>query len=215
MKTTFTCTLTLLLLTVLNFAPADAQQYVHTQTLTGHTRSAYSIAFKDDTTLISGRTDDTVRAWNVSTGTQIWERDVGDFVYAVAVPAHSPFYVAYGGYSNHDIRFRYTDTGNWRGSLTGHTGAVLGLAFKPGQHLLASASFDDTIRIWNTADKTKLRHVRTLRGHTHDVYSVAWSPDGTTLASGSSDGTVRLWNPNNGINFAILRGHKSAVYSIA
>ena len=215
MKKLTLLTLTLVLMAAMALTTANAQQYVHTDTLTGHTNLAYSIAFKDNGTLISGGYDDTLRAWNVSTGRQRWEQDVGNLIYAVALPSHNPHFIAYGGDSNHDIRMRYSEDGGWRGKVAGHTSPPLSLAFKPNSYLLASGSWDKTIRIWDMGDRDNLRHVRTFRGHTKMVTSVAWSPDGRTLASGSEDGTVRLWNSNNGINFAVLRGHTEIVVKVA
>ena len=207
--------LTLVLMVAMAVTTANAQQYVHTDTLTGHTQTVYGIAFKDNGTLITGGPDGTLRAWDVSTGTQRWEKDVGAEVWAVALPSHDPFFIAYGGYSNNAIRMRYSDDGDWRGEVAGHTSSVTSLAFKPNSYVLASGSHDNTIRIWDVEDRDNLWHVRTLRGHTDVVYSVAWSPGGRTLASASGDGTVRLWNPNNGINFAVLRGHTAAVFCVA
>ena len=217
MKKLMVLTLTLVLIAAMALTPATAQQYVHTDTLTGHTSWVGGIAFKDNGTLISGGGDDTLRAWNVATGTQRWERGVGNSVWAVALPSHDPNFIAYGGSGNHNIRMRYSNDGDWRGEVTGHTHtvAVTSLAFKPNNYRLASGGQDNTVRIWDVRDRDNLRHVRTLREHTDDVDSVAWSPDGRVLASGSNDGTVRLWNPNNGINFAVLRGHTEAVRSVA
>ncbi len=215
MKRGMVLTLTLVLLAAMAVTTANAQQYVHTDTLTGHANRIVGIAFKDNGTLISGGYDDTLRAWNVTTGTQRWSKNVGNHVFAVALPSHDPFFIAYGGHRDHDIRMRYSNDGDSRGNVSGHTNTVLCLAFKPNSYVLASGSWDDTIRIWDVGDNTNLRHVSALRGHTDDVLSVAWSPDGRTLASGSSDGTVRLWNPNNGINFAVLRGHTEHVSSVA
>ena len=216
MKKTARFSLALLLsVTSMILTPATAEAWIETQILRGHTSGVHSVAFKDNSTLISGSYDDYLRAWNLATGTQRWSKDVGNIVYAVAVPLHDPFYVAYGGANNGDVRLRYTDDGDWRGRLEGHTNAIRTLAFAPSRHLLASGSPDDTIRLWDTADVDNLRHLRVLRGHTSDVVSVAFSPDGRTLASGSADGTIRLWNPNNGINFAILRGHTEVVIPVA
>ena len=215
MKKLTLLTLTLALIAAMAVTTATAQQYVHTDTLKGHTSWVNGIAFKDNGTLISGSGDDTLRAWNVTTGTQRWQQDVGDRVRAVALPSHNPLFIAYGGNNNHNIRMRYSDDGDWRGDVAGHTNTVTSLAFKPNSYLLASGSGDNTIRIWDVGDRDNLRHVLTLRGHTETVISVAWSPDGRTLASGSGDGTVRLWNPNNGINFAVLRGHTEGVYCVA
>ena len=206
--------LTLVLMAAMAVTTANAQQYVHTDTLTGHTGYVYGITFKDNGTLISGSQDHTLRAWDVTTGTQRWEQDVRDSVWAVALPSHDPHFIAYGGSENNDIRTRYSEDGDWRGSVAGHTGAVTSLAFKPNSYLLASGSQDKTVRIWEVRDRDNLRHVRTLQ-HPDRVSSVAWSPNGRTLASGSHDGTVRLWNPNNGINFAVLRGHTERVTCVA
>ena len=209
--------LTLLLTTAMAVTTATAQQYVHTDTLRGHTSVIVAIAFQDNRTLITGGHDTTLRAWDVATGTQRWEQSVGRGTPAdaVAQPSHDPHFIAYGGQNNFDIRMRYSGGGNWRGKVVGHTAQVTSLAFKPNSYLLASGSGDNTIRLWDVGDRDKLRHVSTLRGHTKFVASVAWSPDGRTLASGSSDGTVRLWNPNNGINFAVLRGHTAAITCVA
>ena len=215
MKTRTVLTLTLVLIAALAVTTANAQQYVHTDTLTGHTRKVYAIAFKDNGTLIGGH-GAILRAWDVTTGTQRWEQDVGDNVFAVAHHwQRNPSFFAYGGSYNNNIRMRYSSHGNWRGEVEGHTGAVSSLAFKPNSYLLASGGHDTTIRIWNVFDNQNMRLVRTLRGHTKPVSSVAWSPDGRTLASASWDGTVRLWNPDNGINFAVLRGHTDEVYCVA
>ena len=215
MKKLTLLTLTLVLIAAVAVTTATAQQYVHTDTSSVHTGWLRAIAFKDNGTLISGGDDDTLRAWNVTTGGQRWEQGVGNKVYAVALPSHNPHFIAYGGRDNHDIRMRYSDDGDWRGEVSGHTNTVLSLAFKPNSYRLASGSVDKTIRIWDVGDRDNLQHVRTLRGHTEGVVSVAWSPDGRTLASASGDGTVRLWNPNNGINFAVLRGHTEGVNSVA
>ena len=86
------------------------------------------------------------------------------------------------------------------------------IAFNPNNSLLASASVDSTIQLWNLNTNTLQA---TLRGHTSNVLSVAFDPNGALLASGSADGTVRLWNPITETLEATLQGHTGDVLSVA
>ena len=81
----------------------------------------------------------------------------------------------------------------------GHTGYVSSVAFSPDGSLIASGSWDHTIKLWRVSDGAL---VATLTGHTWEVYSVAFSPDGSLIASGSEDATIRLWRVSDG---ALLR----------
>lgn len=61
--------------------------------------------------------------------------------------------------------------------------------------ILASASFDSTVRLW---DVERGVCIHTLTKHTEPVYSVAFSPDGKFLASGSFDKCVHIWSTQTG-----------------
>ncbi len=216
--------ITLLILTLLSMFTANlpfafAQEYFHTRMLVGHKISVQAIAFKDDSTLISLGQDGTLRSWNLDTGAQHWSTEIGIFLTAdLAISTQDTRFAVYAGgiFFRPYIGMVYTDDGDLRGDLMGHTNTANTLDFKPGSSMLASGSNDDTIRLWDlTWNAWRNRPVRTLRGHKNDVETVAWSPDGTMLASGSKDRTVRLWNPNNGNNTAVLRGHEKTVKAVA
>jgi molecular chaperone DnaK len=84
----------------------------------------------------------------------------------------------------------------FEGELTGHTRDVWTVAFNPDGTLLATASVDMTVRLWDTA--TGQPQGEPLTGHTEGVASAAFSPDGTLLASSSNDNTIRLWDVATG-----------------
>ncbi|KAA8589774.1 hypothetical protein FQN60_013288, partial [Etheostoma spectabile] len=69
--------------------------------------------------------------------------------------------------------------------------------------MLASASFDSTVRLW---DVERGICIHTLTKHQEPVYSVAFSPDGRHLASGSFDKCVHIWNTQTGALVHSYRG---------
>jgi len=75
--------------------------------------------------------------------------------------------------------------------LEGHTGPVLGAAFRADGTVLATGAADKTVRIWDVATG---KQVRELTGHPDWIRAVTFSPDGKFLVTGCDDGMVRVWD---------------------
>jgi WD40 repeat protein len=95
---------------------------------------------------------------------------------------------------------------NW---LQGHTAPVMGATFSPDGQIIASASWDSTIKLWTPSGQ----ELKTLKGHSGELWNVVFSPDGKTLASASSDQTVKLWNVD-GTELHTLTGHTGPVIEV-
>ncbi|MGE5656004.1 MAG: WD40 repeat domain-containing protein [Actinomycetota bacterium] len=97
-------------------------------------------------------------------------------------------------------------------TLPGHSSFVNSVAISPDGKILASGSWDKTIKLWNLGTGEL---IRTLTGHSDRVNTVAISPDGQILVSGSSDETIKLWSLSSGEVIRTLLGHSLGVNSVA
>ncbi|MEH1802726.1 MAG: hypothetical protein V7L13_26915 [Nostoc sp.] len=94
--------------------------------------------------------------------------------------------------------------------LEGHISGVNSATFSPDSSLIASASADNTIKLWLPDGSL----VKTLSGHEDVVNSVSFSPDSQIIASASQDKTVKLWS-REGQLLATLLGHQGVVNSVS
>lgn len=95
--------------------------------------------------------------------------------------------------------------------LLGHQKQVNHVCFSPDGLLLASAGFDNLIKLWSAADGAFLW---TLKGHVGPVYQVAFSADSRLLVSASKDTTIKVWDVRTGKLKEDLPGHQDQVFAV-
>ena len=165
----------------------DAQTGATRRVLVGHTDGVTDCVVSPDSSfIVSASLDETVRIWDAQTGElrRTLAAQWGD------------------------------ERGGWivQRTARGHLAGVYACAMSPDGSRIASASSDQTVKLWDTRTGEELH---TLSGHTSMVVGCAFSPDGALLASAGADGALRLWECHSGQERLMLTGHSGAVSACA
>ncbi len=97
-----------------------------------------------------------------------------------------------------------------KNKLQKHKETVYSVSISPDNQLIATASGDNTVKLWNRRGE----ELKTLTGHRGQVYSVSFSPDGKLIATASQDKTAKIWT-REGKELTSLNGHEESVYSVS
>ena len=160
------------------------------QTLTGHTENVDSVSWSPDGKYIaSSSNDNTIRIWNVTTSTCIYEL-IGH-TDAIDLISWSPDgkHIVSGSSSNGTIRMWNAIKGTCIYSIENYwTISNTSVTWSPtSEYILICDNEDIDVR-----DVATGKCIHTLKSHTNVVSSVSWSPDGSKIASGSNDKTVKI-----------------------
>jgi cytochrome c len=156
--------------------------------LRGHGGPVRALAISPDgATALSGSFDSTAIRWSLTrNAAEQVLRFHADAVNAVALLGDGRAATA-----GADGRIAIWTAGNVQPDrlLEGHSAPIAALAVSPDGATLASASWDQTVRLWPLAGGAP----RVLDGHSQNVNGVAFAPDGGTLVSVGYDQSLRIW----------------------
>ncbi|KAK3845914.1 MAG: WD40-repeat-containing domain protein [Linnemannia gamsii] len=169
----------------------------------GHTDGVMCLQF-DDSFLITGSYDNSVKVWNIETG-ECLRTLTG---HALCVRAlHFDEAKLITGSMDRTLKIWNYHTGQCIRTLQGHTDGVVTLDFD--SRILASGSVDATIKIWNFATG----QCSTLKGH-DDLVNKVQIYQKDFLFSTSDDTTVKLWDIAAGVCLRTFTGHVGRVQSL-
>ncbi len=178
--------------------------------LRGHTRSVNTVAWSPDgETLATGSSDGSIRLWDGQSGAAL---QVLNFHWGyVSTLTFSPADMLVSGGKDRVVRVIDYRSGQLLRKLEGHMELVSAVAFSPDGLTLATASADQTVKLWNYWSVRARRTIKTTEGF---VQALAFSPHGE-LATGSSHGSLKLWDVQSGAEVHTFDGEQGFVNGVA
>jgi len=161
------------------------------RTLPGHEAQVSSVVFSaDGATLASAASGSTVKLWDPLSGKELRSFDDAGDTLALSRDGRT---LVTGG-AQQVLKIIDLASGKVR-TLTGHQGTIASVAISPDGKLIASASADHNVIVWNAASGVPLR---TLAGHGEGASAVAFAAGGRTLITGAGDKMLRVWDVASG-----------------
>ena len=180
------------------------------RSLAGHTAAVSALRFSPDgTKLFSGSLDKSIRVWQVADGAPVGRIDTPQPVQALAVLGAGERIASGGGDNN--IRV-WTSPAGAAKSLAGLTGAATAAALTPDKKLLAVATAEGPIQIFDLATG---QVAKTLSGHAGAVTGLRFQANSARLVSGGADKTLRVWDVASGQGIVNIEGFAAPVESVA
>ena len=152
----------------------------------------YSLEILNDNyTLITSIEDTRIRLWDWESQEQIGISDLNmGLVKVMVLSPDSSTLITTGGRSNTLKRIIVSKI-KTKNIIEGHNKAITRIEISPNQEILAIASNDKTISLW---EMKTWKFIGKLEGHRKTVTGICFTSDSKKLISGGKDYTIRLWD---------------------
>ncbi|MEZ6127959.1 MAG: protein kinase [Planctomycetaceae bacterium] len=169
----------------------------------------------DERQIVSGSWDSSAVIWDAATGRSL-RKLTGAHRAAVNSAAFNPVSAMPLVLTTSDdgtaVLWK-SDTGEFAGRFSGHTGRVLYGCFSPDGKQIVTTSDDGTVRLWDISTFDRPLHV--FEDHTDAVSRATFSHDGRQLATASADNSAVVRDLSTGTIVCRLSGHAAAVNDVS
>ncbi|MBD2775793.1 caspase family protein [Iningainema tapete] len=183
------------------------------KTLNGHKNWVNYTTFSHDGKIIaSASADKTVKLWSTEDGRLLTTlKGHTNSVFSVAFSPDDKTIASVGG--DRVVKL-WSRNGIELENFKGHYSTIWGVSFSPNPPggLIATASADNTIKLWRRKDASLLE---IFPKDNSRIYDVSFSPDGSAIASANGDGQIKLWRRKDGKLLRLLSGHTDYVNAVS
>jgi WD40 repeat protein len=150
-----------------------------------------------------------VRLWDTETGEEVQRWQDHEMI---TCAAFSPDEGTLVNGSFETIKMWDIESGELEQSYLGHKGWLSELLFSPDAKMLASASNDQNIKLWDLTLEPQL-DAKTV-GHSGWINCIVFSPDDKLIASASHDHTLQLWSATTSLSKQMLGSHETWISDV-
>lgn len=185
--------------------------HVISRHLEGHRDAVQSLTWSADGQWLASGGFRSIRLWEVeSFSTAIEITNLVGRITALEFTPDSALLIAADGIETQSGVIRVFNVGESESkrSWTAHDDTILALKASPDGSMLASASVDKLVKLWEIEG---FNEAATLEGHNGNVIALRFNSSGTQLATGGGDADVKIWDVEAQNQLATITGHPASV----